>query len=67
MGTLPTSGLAISMGRMGQAYNNVPSGSQSVSVGDTATLKLNSQIGRSPTVTTAISAVFGGRITPFTY
>lgn len=66
MGTLPASGTAISWGRMGRAYNNVAPGSQSVSVGNTATMKLNAQIGRG-IVTTAVSGVFGGRTTPFTY
>lgn len=67
MGTLPATGTAISMGRMGKAYNNVAAGSQSVSVGNSATLKLNAQIGRGATTSTAISSVFGGRSTPFTY
>ena len=67
MGTLPTSGTTISMGRAGRAYNNVAPGSQSVSFGNTATMKLNAQIGRGATTTTAFSAVFGGLTTPFTY
>lgn len=67
MGTLPATGTAISMGRAGRAYNNVAPGGQSVSIGNSATMKLNAQIGRSPTITTAFSSVFGGRTTPFTY
>lgn len=65
--TMPATGTQISMGRMGHAYNNVPSGSQSVSVGNSGSLKLNNQIGRSPVANTPISSVFGGRPTPFTY
>lgn len=67
MGIMPATGLTISMGRMGRAYNNVAPGSQSVSVGNTATMKLNAQIGRGATTTTGISVIFGGRTTPFTY
>ncbi len=67
MGVLPATGTEISMGRTGRAYNNVAPGSQSVSFGDTATMKLNAQIGRGATTTTAFSSVFGGRSTPFTY
>jgi hypothetical protein len=67
MGILPATGTQISMGRTGKAYNNVAAGSQSVSFGNTATMKLNAQISRGATVTTAFSSVFGGRTTPFTY
>lgn len=67
MGVLPATGTTISMGRTANAYNNVTPGSQSVSFGATAALKLNSQIGRSPTATTSFSEVFGGRTTPYTY
>lgn len=66
MGILPATGTAISMGRAGKAYNNVAAGSQSVSIGNSATMKLNAQIGRG-IITTAFSSVFGGRTTPFTY
>jgi hypothetical protein len=67
MGILPATGTTITMGRAGKAYNNVAVGSQSVSIGNSATMKLNAQIGRGATVTTAFSSVFGGRTTPFTY
>jgi hypothetical protein len=67
MGVLPPTGTMISMARAARAYNNVAPGSQSVSFGNVASAKLNSFIGRAPTVTTAFSAVFGGRTTPFTY
>lgn len=67
MGVLPATGTAISMGRTGKAYNNVPAGSQSVSIGPTATMQLNGQIGRPATANTPFSSVFGGRSTPFTY
>jgi len=66
MGILPATGTTITMGRAGKAYNNVAAGSQSVSIGNSATMKLNAQIGRG-LITTAFSSVFGGRTTPFTY
>ena len=66
MGILPATGTAISMGRAGRAYYSGTATVQT-SIGNTGTRKLNSQIGRSPTVTTAFSSVFGGRTTPFTY
>jgi hypothetical protein len=66
MGVLPATGNAISMGRTGRAYNNVAPGGQSVSIGTSATMKLNAQISRG-NITTAFSSVFGGRTTPFTY
>ena len=55
------------MGRMGRGYNNVAPGGQSVSILGSATMKLNNQIGRSNTVATPLSSVFGGRTVPFTY
>ncbi len=67
MATLPPTGTQISLGRAGQAYNNVPAGSQSVSIGGTATMNLNNQIGRSLTTNTPFSATFGGQTTPYTY
>lgn len=67
MGLLPPTGSAISFGRAGQAYNNVAPGSQSVSLGGSATMKLNQQIGRGLTTETSFSSVFGGRTTPYTY
>lgn len=66
MGILPATGTQISMGRAGRAYNNVAPGSQSVSIGNSATMKLNAQIGRG-LINTPFSSVFGGRTTPFTY
>ena len=66
MGILPATGTTITMGRTGKAYNNVAVGGQSVSIGNSATMKLNAQIGRG-IITTAFSSVFGGRTTPFTY
>jgi hypothetical protein len=67
MGTLPASGTAISMGRTGKAYTNVPAGSQSVSFGASATMQLNAQIGRGATTNTPFSGTFGGLTTPFDY
>jgi hypothetical protein len=55
------------MGRTGRAYNNVTPGSQSVSIGNTATMRLNAQIGRGATTNTPLSSVFGGRTTPYNY
>jgi len=66
MGVLPPSGSQISMGRAGQAYNNVAPGGQNVSFGGSAGISLNAQIGRGA-INTAFSATFGGRTTPFTY
>jgi len=67
MGTIPATGATLSMGRMGQAYYNTPA-TVETSVGNTAAVRrLNSQIGRGATTTTAISSIYGGRTTPFTY
>jgi hypothetical protein len=66
MTVLPATGTAISMGRMGRAYYN-GTATVNVSVGNAGTRKLNSQIGRGVTTTTAISSVYGGRTAPFTY
>jgi len=65
MGVLPATGTAISMGRSARAYNNVAPGGQAVTFA-AGGLQLNSQIGRGA-IQTFFSAVFGGRITPYTY
>ena len=62
MSQLPATGTAISMGRMSQAYLNTAAGT-TVSVGAT----LNPIIGRSTTINTPLSNVFGGLTTPYTY
>ncbi len=70
MGVLPNTGQPISMGRAGRAYNTGGSATVQTSIGNTSSVvnqRLNSKIGRSPTITTAFSSVFGGRTTPFTY
>jgi hypothetical protein len=68
MGTIPATGAELSMGRMGAAYYNGAPTTQ-VSYGTSApTRRLYTQIaGRTATQTTALSAVYGGRTTPFTY
>jgi hypothetical protein len=63
---LPATGTAISMGRTGAAFSGGAS-TTSVSIGNSSTVKLNGYIGRSPTINTPFSNVFGGRTTPFNY
>ena len=66
MGTLPATGSAISFGRVQSAYDNGAyprSAGANISLGAT----LNVHIGRSTTVQTSFSAVFGGLTTPFNY
>lgn len=66
MGTLPATGSAISFGRVQSAYDNGAyprSAGANIRLGGT----LNVHIGRSTTVQTSFSSVFGGKDTPFTY
>ena len=62
---LPATGTRISMGRTGHAYSGLAT-TTPVSIGSSATVKLNGYIGRG-NVNTPFSHVFGGRITPFNY
>lgn len=66
MGTLPATGSAISFGRVQAAYTN---GAYPRSAGENIRLggTLNAHIGRSATVQTSFSSVFGGRDTPQNY
>jgi hypothetical protein len=63
--TLPATGTRISMGRTGHAYSGSTS-TTPVSIGSSATVKLNGYIGRG-NINTPFSNVFGGRTTPFDY
>lgn len=66
MGTLPATGSAISFGRVQSAYDNGAyprAAGANIRLGGT----LNVHIGRSTTVQTSFSAVFGGRVTPYNY
>jgi hypothetical protein len=62
---LPATGTRISMGRTGHAYSGLATATP-VSIGSSATVKLNGYIGRG-NINTPFSNIFGGRTTPFDY
>lgn len=64
MAVLPATGSEMTMGRIKQAYTGVaPAAGQNISLTGT----IGGYLGRASGVTTSLSVVMGGQITPYAY